>query len=159
MRYALLLLVAACSKPAAVSEPKIAGSPKLNRLMNEQVNPAFSKLSFLVFHAETMDDPEAARAELAATAKHFAAATAVLRDWPDPPVTSQEGKEVFHTYSASVHRYASQLVTSVAADDTAASARALEQIAQTCNNCHHFFRLNIKDSVVGPQAKNADHSP
>lgn len=127
-------------------------SAELNALMNKQVNPAFSKLSFLVFHADTMDDPDAARAELASNAGRLEAATARLSAWANPPVTSAQGREVFHTYSATVHRYSKQLVAAVATDDNGAARQALERIAKTCNECHHFFRLNIKDSVVGPNA-------
>lgn len=119
--------------------------------MNEEINPTFTKLSALVFHAETQDDAQAARAELARMSGKLSAATARLEAWPSPPVRSAEGREVFHTYAASIDQDARKLVTSVGAGDTAASKRTLEHIAETCNNCHHFFRLKIEDSVVGPQ--------
>jgi hypothetical protein len=149
MRNLVWLFVLACSKPSAVSEPTTRSSPALNALMNEHVNPAFSKLSFLVFHADTMEDPDAARGALASTARELAAATTQLRTWDDPPVLSREGRDVFQTYSASVDGYAQKLVAAVASGDDGASRHALEQIAETCNNCHHFFRLKIEDSVVG----------
>lgn len=153
MRHLAWLFVVACAKQADVSEPTVLKDAELNALMNERINPAFSKLSFLVFHADTMDDPEAARRELVVAADNLSAGTSVLSGWRNPPVSSAQGREVFHTYSANVDRYAKALVTAVRADDDTGSARALEQIATTCNNCHHFFRLDIKDSVVGPQAK------
>jgi len=148
MRVAWLFVIA-CSKPATVAAPARPSSPALNKLMNEQVNPAFSRLSFLGFHADTQDDPEAARAELATTSRRFAAATAQVAAWADPPVQSAQGREVFQSYAVTLDRDARRLVEAIASGDDATTTSLLEGIAATCNNCHHFFRLEIKDSVVG----------
>lgn len=121
--------------------------------MNERVNPSFSRLTFLVFHADTEDDPRAVKAELAKVARTLAGATTRLKAWPTPPVETEQGREVFLTYAAELDRSAQRLVDIVVRSDGAAAAKTLEQIAKTCNDCHHFFRLDIKDSVVGP------HSP
>lgn len=150
MRPLAWLFLLACTNAPAPREPAPPRSPELNKLMNEQVNPTFSKLTFLAFHADTLDDPDAAQAQLVAAADRLSAATERLSTWPEPPVQSDEGREVFQAYSNSMKQYTGNLVTAARGGDPSATTRALEKIAETCNNCHHFFRLHIKDSVVGP---------
>ena len=151
MKRVVCLLLVACSKSADVNEPAPPRSPELNALMNNEVNPSFTRLSFLVFHAEDTPDAQAARGELATMANRLATAARQLSAWPDPPVRTKEGRDVFQTYSASVYADAQRLVEAAGANDRAGSVRILERIAQTCNDCHHFFRLKIEDSVVKPR--------
>jgi hypothetical protein len=41
-----------------------------------------------------------------------------------------------------------KLIDSIGRDDRRQALSQLEEIADTCNNCHHFFRLKVDDSVV-----------
>lgn len=149
---ACALLVLSCSGPAGQrsTTPGIKKSATLGVLMREQVNPAFSELSFLVFHGdETSEQPETVHAEIARHARALATGTTRLREWSDPPTETVEAREVFQTYSASIDKTAQQLVEAVERKDSTTMASAMEQIAKTCNSCHHFFRLDLEDSVVG----------
>src|SRR5690242_1627843 len=59
-------LFAGCAKPspAAPGGASIHKLEALGALMKNEINPAFSKLSFLLAHADAMDeDPRAVRAE------------------------------------------------------------------------------------------------
>jgi cytochrome c556 len=150
MKRIAWLFVVACSKPAGVSKPAPT-SPALNALMNQQVNAAFTRLSFFAFHADQAESPEVARRELVHAANKLAAATSQLREWPDPPVESAQGRDVFHTYAMSLDDDTRRLLQAAIANDNDGAMRTLERIAETCNNCHHFFRLKIEDSVVNPK--------
>jgi hypothetical protein len=117
--------------------------------MKTEINPTFSKLIVLVFHGDTLDmEADAVAAELQRTAAVLQGAVARLREWSQPPTESREGREVFYTYAKSVDSATQRLVAAAAQKDNDAAAAQLEQIAGTCNNCHHFFRLRLRDSVV-----------
>lgn len=157
----LVLLVLACSGSSGQKStaPGIKKSEPLGVLMKDQINPSFTKLSFLVFHGDTMDEePAALDAEIARNARVLASGTSQLREWTAPPTETAEGREVFLTYAASVDKTAQQLVDAVGRKDAKGTAAAMEQIAKTCNSCHHFFRLDLEDSVVGAGTAPA-HSP
>ena len=145
-------LLVGCPKQGPPAKPvKTAQMAELGRLMKDQINPAFSKLSFLVFHGDDMGEDQAAlKTELQSLVAGLRQSIGRLRVWQHPPTESKEGKDVFLTYANSIDRMAAQLELEIKTDNDQAAARSLEQIAKTCNNCHHFFRLEIKDSVVGP---------
>ncbi len=156
-----LLVLLACSGSAGPKSatPGIKKSAPLGALMKEQINPAFTKLSFLVFRGDQMEQPaEVVNAEIVRNARLLGSGTSRLRDWSDPPTETAEAREVFLTYAASVDKTALQLVDAAGRKDATAMATAMEQIAKTCNSCHHFFRLDLEDSVVGPGPA-AAHSP
>jgi hypothetical protein len=150
---ASLVLVAGCAKPepaATTPPPKDPRLVELALLMKNEINPAFSKLSFLVLHADEMgEDKVALTTELKTHATALRTSLGRLRTWSHPPTTSQEGKEVFFTFAVSVDKFTADLETSIASNDEKRSIETLEQIAENCNNCHHFFRLKLEDSVVG----------
>lgn len=124
---------------------------ELQLLMKNEINPAFSKITFLVFHGEEMEqDPAALQAELSRYGEALRKALSRLRVWQHPPTESTEGKQVFYAYALSVDKSAARLVDALGRADNQDAAKQLEGIAKTCNSCHHFFRLNIEDSVVGP---------
>ncbi len=154
-RLAALALLVGCSAPAAPPRtvtPTIGSSKELQALMKEQVNPTFSKLTFLAFHAEEMEDTVSARRQMAEQATRLSSAFARLRDFRTPPTQTPEGREVFFAYAQAVDGYAQKLVGAVATNAEADVQKHLESISKTCNDCHHFFRLDIEDSVVGPGA-------
>lgn len=151
-----LAITGACagSKPApAPPEPTIASMAELARLMKNDINPVFSRLTFLVFHGESVEtDPAALQAELVKNAAQLQVAIARLRAIPKPPTSTDEGRAVFFTYADSVSKSTEQLLEAIARREPAGAAAKLEQIADTCNSCHHFFRLKIEDSVVPSRA-------
>ncbi len=149
MRYLLVCLLLGCPKPAPEPQ-KPKTQTELGRLMKQQVNAPFSKLTFLVFHGEDQEDAAAVKTALQSHVAVLRNAISKLLVWQHPPTESAEGKEVFFTYVSSIDKTAQQLEREIASDDMPAAARSLDKIAQVCNSCHHFFRLDIKDSVVGP---------
>ena len=144
--------LAGCGKPAPQqpsSGPLIAAVAELGLLMKNDINPAFSRLSFLMFHGDSVEaDPAVLDLELAQHAASLRAAIARLRAWTRVPARSDEGRQVFLTYAESVDRSTDRLVQAIARGERSSAAAQLEQIADTCNSCHHFFRLQIEDSVV-----------
>lgn len=132
---------------------KIRKMEALGMLMKNEINPAFSKLGFLLFHGATVEeDPKVIRAELQIAASKLQLGIRRLRDWQQLPTETSEGRDVFITFANSVDKSTEQLVTAISRNDDATAQAQLEKIADTCNNCHHFFRLDIEDSVVSRTA-------
>jgi hypothetical protein len=148
---AALALLAACTK-APIPPPDRAPDAQftaLTALMKNDINPAFSKLTFLVFHGDDLqEDPNAVRSEMQRAAMVLRGSIGRLRDWSEPPTQSQEGKEVFYTYAVSVDHQAQALFDAIERRDNTTATTQMQDMADTCNNCHHFFRLKIEDSVV-----------
>lgn len=153
LAIACIVLTGCPGPPAEPAKPvRTAKQAELGLLMKDQINPAFSKLSFLIFQGDdTGEDRAAVKAELTTLVSGFRQAIGRLRVWEHPPTESNEGKDVFLTYANSIDKTAAELELAIDRDDDHAAARSLEQIAKTCNSCHHFFRLEIKDSVAGPR--------
>jgi len=154
---AFVLVVAACTKspapPTTAERMPDAGMAALAVLMKNHINPAFSKLTFLVFHAqELQEDPNEVRAEMQRMATALRASIGKLRDWRELPTQSPQGREVFYTYAASVELQTTELSNAIERRDDETAATHMSDIADTCNNCHHFFRLEIEDSVVPASA-------
>jgi hypothetical protein len=151
-KAALLVVLIGCAKPTPSSVNDGATIRKLEALgglMKNDVNPAFSKVVFLLAHAdEGTEDPRAVRSELEIATVNLRTAIGKLRLWHNPPTESAEGRDVFLTYAASIDDMAGKLVDALDREDRTTALKHLEQIADTCNNCHHFFRLKIDDSVV-----------
>jgi hypothetical protein len=148
------ILAVGCATPAARPPTTQNGATirkleALGLLMKNHINPAFSKLVFLLAHADSMDeDPRDVRTELIAAASMLRTAIGRLRMWHDPPTESDEGRAVFLTYAVSIDGMTTKLIDSIGRDARSIALGQLETIADTCNNCHHFFRLDIEDSVV-----------
>jgi cytochrome c556 len=154
-RALIALLLAACTKapiPATEQRPSDASMTALAALMKNQINPAFSKLMFLVFHGEELqEDPNAIRIEMQRFATVLRSGMGELAAWREPPTQTTEGREVFFTYSQNVDKQTQSLFDAIERRDGGAAEKQMQEIADTCNNCHHFFRLDIEDSVV-PQS-------
>lgn len=146
------LALAACAKaplPPTEQRPSDASMTALAALMKNQINPAFSKLMFLVFHGqELQEDQNAIRSEMQRFATMLRSGMGELAMWREPPTQSTEGREVFFTFSANVDKQTQTLLEAIERRDSAAAEQQMKDIADTCNNCHHFFRLDIEDSVV-----------
>ena len=144
------LLIAGCARPPAVGAhdgPTIRKLEALGNLMKNEINPAFSKLVFLLAHAE-LEDPQAVRNELGVAGANLRISIGKLRQWHDPPTESTQGRDVFLTYAASIDTMTIKMIGSIDRDDRKTALAELEEIADTCNNCHHFVRLKVDDSVV-----------
>ena len=149
---ALALTLTACAKspvPATEQRPSDASMTALAALMKNQINPAFSKLMFLVFHGEDLqEDPNAIRSEMQRFATILRSGINELATWREPPTQSTEGREVFFTFSSNVDKQTQSLFEAIERRDAGTAEQQMKEIADTCNNCHHFFRLDIEDSVV-----------
>jgi hypothetical protein len=147
---ALVPVLAGCPKSGTPSgKTEDARITALTLLMKNDINPAFSKLTFLVFHGDSMqEEPAMIKLEATNAAGVLNIAMEKLRVWQEPPTQTAQGKEVFYTYSNAVGEMTTKLSQAIARDDMATAAAQMQQIAKTCNSCHHFFRLKIEDSVV-----------
>jgi cytochrome c556 len=154
-RYIAAVMIAGCaaattgpssqegtSRTTASSTNDYRHSPELNRLMKNEINKPFSKLTFFVFHS----DGEYDYSEIARTTAQFHAGVAKVRAYPDPPVESEQGREVFATFLESLERDCNTLGVAIASRDARQMQKQLGKLSRTCNNCHHFFRLDIADS-------------
>ena len=152
VRGILALVLAGCAKPPVPvtdQRPSDASMTALAALMKNQINPAFSKLMFLVFHGQELQEDQAAvRSEMQRFATILRSGMGELAMWREPPTQSTEGREVFFTFSANVDKQTQTLLEAIERRDNAAAEQQMKDIADTCNNCHHFFRLDIEDSVV-----------
>jgi cytochrome c556 len=142
---AVLLSAVSCSSQAS-KEPK-APAPKqqseLDKLMRERMNKVFSSLIFQVFHAEGDVDFAVVKQQ----ALDLQQVVVSVRSLEVPAVvTSDEAKQVFFTYNDSLQRQTDKLVDAVGRHDRANTEGLLTNIGQTCNQCHHFFRLDVKDA-------------
>ena len=117
-------------------------SKVLNEIMKNEVNKPFSKLAFFVFHSNGEYD----FAEIARATASFHAGVRKIRAFPDPPVQSQQGREVFATFLETLDRDCTRLSQAIAQQDPEQMQSLLGRVSRTCNDCHHFFRLDIEDS-------------
>lgn len=124
--------------------PKLLHSPELNEIMKNEVNQPFSALMFLIFHAgETSPDGEPDYAKIETPASTLRAGITKVRAIVNPPVQTEEAKEVFLTYVDSMVRDSESLYQAVAVRDRPRMETLLKKITTTCNDCHHFFRLKV----------------
>jgi len=129
--------------PPQAEQPKLLHSAELNEIMKIEVNEPFSALTFQVFHAE--GELDFARISLPASSLRMGIAR--VRAIVNPPVQTNEAREVFFTYVDSLVRDSESLVSAIGSRDRAKTEAALNRISDTCNNCHHFFRLrDIEDT-------------
>lgn len=126
--------------PASPTDKK---QSELDKLMRERMNKVFSSLIFQVFHAE--GDLDFAAVNQGAGDLQQVVTTVRHLEMP-AVVTSDEAKQVFFTYNDSLQHQADKFAEAVGRHDRANMEALLTNIGQTCNQCHHFFRLDIKDA-------------
>lgn len=119
--------------PARLAYDRSPAQSELARFMRESVNVPFS---FAVFEAEQQQRPR--RVQHAAVVLQDAVANLVY--WPEPPAVSEPARDVFYTYARQLERQVSWLEVAAREHDADQTAARLEDIRQTCNTCHHFFR-------------------
>jgi hypothetical protein len=145
------ILAISCAKSATSSGihdgATIRKLEALGLLMKNEINPAFSKMVFLLAHADE-EDPRTVRNELEIASINLRTSIGKLRLWHNPPTESDQGRDVFLTYAASIDGMTGKLIDALGREDRKTALGQLEEIADTCNNCHHFFRLKLEDSVV-----------
>lgn len=122
--------IAETDRPAASTPPS---SLPLARFMREEVNVPFS---FMML--ESPIAVRGRRVHKAATVLREAARDLV--EWSDPPVESDEAREVFFAYAQNLEYHVARLEDAAARHEDEQSASSVEEIRQTCNHCHRFFR-------------------
>ena len=150
---------AAATEPSAAAPPKLLHSPELNGIMKTEVNQPFSALMFLVFHAAEANPnaPDLDYAKILVPATTLRGGITKVRQIVDPPVSTREARAVFFTYVDSLVRDSEQLSDAVASRDRNRTEKLLTKISETCNSCHHFFRLKeIEEtsiSLISPERR------
>jgi cytochrome c556 len=135
MRRALLLsfLIASCSPARPAVEPRAQPDPQLARFMREMINVPYS-IAQLSVHQRKHE----ARVSRAATLMQTAVEDLV--HWADPPGASDAARAVFVTYAQMLEHHVERLEVAARARDGEETAHSLEDIRQTCNQCHRLFR-------------------
>jgi cytochrome c556 len=142
---AFLVATGCGSTPVQPTTPPLTRplhSTELGRIMKEEVNQPYSALAFTVFHSDNGID----YAALAAPAEALRAGIAKVRYIADPPAETSEARAVFFTFLDSLAVDAERFSVGFAQRDPQVMAAALGRISDTCNSCHHFFRLDIQDT-------------
>ncbi|HWU90786.1 MAG TPA: hypothetical protein VN253_26150 [Kofleriaceae bacterium] len=148
---ASLLACGGGAKQAALP-PKLLHSPELNDIMKNEVNQPFSALMFLVFHAaEASPDGEVDFEKIAVPAHTLHQGIAKVRSMVNPPVATAEAREVFLTYVDALVKDSEALSQALAVHDRPKMETVLKKITNTCNDCHHFFRLKVVDGTPEPE--------
>jgi cytochrome c556 len=123
---------------APTAEPQPS---QLDKVMRTKMNASYSRLMYLVFHAE--GDPD-----FASIAKEGAALSDAVRDvlsLPVPAVAqSEQGRAVYLDYNNALKRDNERLVEATAQKDIASISTSLTKIGETCSACHNFFRVEIE---------------
>lgn len=123
---------------------RLLHSPELNEIMKNEVNQPFSALMFLVFHSdEASPDGELDFSKIEVPVATLQTGIEKVRAMVNPPVQTAESREVFLTYVDSLVRDSASLGQALAGKDRPRMEQVLEKITQTCNDCHHFFRLKV----------------
>lgn len=139
-------VTSACAAPAQlVTESDTTSTTALpelplGRFMREEVNVPFSFV--MLETASTQSDRRVHRAAIV-----LREAARGLQSWEDPPVTTDEGRDVFYAYAENLEYHVGLLEDAAASRETQRTADSVEQIRQTCNSCHRFFR---PASVISP---------
>lgn len=117
----------------------------LGRFMREEVSVPFSFVMLETAAVQGPAQPSGRRVHKAATVLREAARDLSL--WSDPPVDTSEGREVFYAYAQNLEFHVARLEHAAEQREHEVAADTVEQIRQTCNSCHHFFR---PASVISP---------
>lgn len=134
--------------------PRLLHSPELNEIMKNEVNQPFSALMFLIFHSgDESEDGELDYARIGAPVATLRTGISKVRSMVNPPVQTEEAREVFLTYVDSLVRDAELLGKAFEGRHRSRMEALLKKITNTCNDCHHFFRL--KDVAGGPPSPSA----
>jgi hypothetical protein len=154
IRLTIVVLVASCGRPtpgSATHRELLLHSPELNQIMREMVNQPFSALAYLVLHRgdDTSGDGELDYSRLELPVATLRTGLRRVQTLAAPPVRTEEGRAVFFTYVESMATDAEALQGALEEHDDDEMRRLLARISDTCNDCHHFFRLDAATSENG----------
>lgn len=145
---AVALGLAGCgggSPPAKSPAPATKEQTELAKLMRSHMNKTFSALNVLVFHSEGDID----FAHVAEQALELQSAVERVRALPTPSmVQSKESLQVYLSYNQNLQRDADKFVAAVNAKDRRTMETMIKKISDTCGDCHHFFRIEVKDEAT-----------
>lgn len=110
--------------------------------MKAEINKPFSQITFYVFHSGGEYD----MAEMAKVTATLRTGIGKVKTFPDLPVESAEGREVFMTFLDTLQADTERLREAIGRRNGPEVQRLVSRLSQTCNSCHHFFRLDITDS-------------
>ena len=126
--------------PTTSVQPKEA--TELDKLMRTRMNTHYSKLIYLVFHAEDGPDFQAISDE----SVHMTTAIQSVLDLPPPTVVqSDQAKQVYVDYNHTLKQQNDRFVAATSRKDIGAMQTSLTKVGDTCSACHHFFRIDIKE--------------
>lgn len=140
----LLLGCGGAAEPAPVSGAAAGsgGPTELNFIMKNLVNKPFSKLTFFVFHS----GGDYNFTEIEKVTREFQEGVARVRAYPTPPVQTEEGRQVFATFLENLDKDGGRLAEAIKVRNGKSMESLVGKLSRTCNNCHHFFRLDIADT-------------
>lgn len=145
MKYLLFACLAGlgCGSLTLKNETATTAAPAkngaLSGFMEGSVNPPFSKLSFLLFHAQDDAAPELI-GMLPDASRELVGVAASLAGWNNLPTYSAQAKQVFHEYAVALHQDATKLDLAVREDRINDARMAFDDLRRKCDSCHHFFR-------------------
>jgi cytochrome c556 len=125
------------------SDNQPAKDSELDKLMRTRMNVSYSQLVYLVFHAEGGPNFEAISEE---SARLSEAIDRVLKLHFPPQAKSEEARSVYRDYNEKLQRDNERFVSATAQKDIATMSSSLQKIGETCSACHHFFRIEIKET-------------
>jgi hypothetical protein len=106
------------------------------------MNKSYTQLVFYVL--DSASDIDFAKIE--EETQGLLSAVGAVRGLPTPPmVQSAEALEVYNTYNDVLQRDADRFYTAVKAKTRPEMETALTKVGKTCNDCHRFFRIEVKD--------------
>jgi hypothetical protein len=113
----------------------------LDKLMRTRMNKSYTQLVFYVLDSDIDVEP----AKLQHETEELRAAVEAVRALPMPPmVQSDEAREVYVTFNDTLQRDSDVFAAAVAASDRPKMEATLQKIGKTCNDCHRFFRVDVK---------------
>ena len=126
---------------AAPGAPGKKKSGELDKLMRTRMNRSYTQLVFYVLDSDIDVDP----AKISHEAKELQGAVAAVRALPMPSmVQSNESREVYTTYNDVLQRDADKFFAAASSSDRPQMEALLTKIGKTCNDCHRFFRVDVK---------------
>ena len=120
-----------------------AKDSELDKLMRTRMNVSYSQLVYLVFHAEGGPNFEAISEE---SSRLSEAIDRVLKLHFPPQAKSEQARSVYVDYNEKLKRDNDRFVAATAQKDLATMSTSLTKVGETCSACHHFFRIEIKDT-------------
>jgi hypothetical protein len=128
----------ASASPDGTAKPKSG----LDKLMRTRMNKAYTQLVFYVLDSTADVD----FAKIQAETEDLKGAVGTVLSLPTPAMAqSEEARSVYRTYNETLQRDTNRFAEAVGAKDRPQMEGLLSKIGKTCNDCHRFFRVDVKD--------------